>query len=289
MPPSKSSPAYAPSVRAKRLAKSLKEARLRAELTATVAAARLGWSQPKISHIESGRTKPSAEDVALMLNLYGVTSPDRDALITLAREAERRGWWTDYSDVFTGSYVALEDEACAIREWQPQFIPGLLQTQDYARELISIAAHLDLDLDESDVRRRLMARMARQTLLRREPDAPTLHVILDEAILIRPVGGRQIMRDQYLHLAAESRRPNVTVQILPFAAGTHAGLEGMFIVLSFPDELDPDVAYTEGIYGDVYLERPAEIARCNVAFEQLQAAALTTEESVARILAAAEE
>jgi transcriptional regulator with XRE-family HTH domain len=287
MPPAKSSPVYAPSVRAKRLAKSLKEARLRAELTATVAAARLGWSQPKISHIESGRTKPSAEDVALMLNLYGVTSPDSDALITLAREAERRGWWTDYADVFTGSYVALEDEAFAIREWQPQFIPGLLQTQDYAHELISSAAHLDLD--EGEIRRRLMARMARQTLLRREPDAPTLHVILDEAILLRPVGGHQVMRDQYLHLAAESRRLNVTIQILPLAVGTHAGLEGMFIILGFPDNLDPDVAYTEGIYGDVYLERPAEIARCNLAFENLQAAALPPDESVTRILAAAED
>jgi transcriptional regulator with XRE-family HTH domain len=280
MPPAKSSPTYAPSVRARRLARSLKEARLRADLTATQAAIRLGWSQPKISHIESGRTKPGEDDVALMLNVYGVTSPDRDALLTLAREAERRGWWTDYSDVFTGSYVALEDEASTIREWQPQFIPGLLQTQDYAREVITAGWP---ESDNHDIRRRVMARMARQTLLRREPQPPNLHAILDEAVLHRPIGGRDVMREQLQRLITEARRPSVTLQVLPLAAGTHAGLEGLFILLTFPEVADPEVAYTEGIYGDIYLESPTQIARCNVAFERLRKAALNPKQSAAAI------
>ncbi|MFB4318308.1 helix-turn-helix domain-containing protein [Actinomadura sp. 21ATH] len=285
MSPANKAPAYAPSVRARRLARSLKEARLQASLTATQAAARLGWSQPKISHIENGRTKPGAADVEVMLHLYGVTSPQRDALLTLAREAERRGWWTDYTDVFTGSYVALEDEASLIREWQHQLVPGLLQTQDYAREVISAGRP---DIGEDEVRRRVMARMARQTLLRREPNAPELHVVLDEAVLQRPIGGVELMRAQLRHLAEESRRPNVTTQILPRSVGTHAGLEGLFILLRFSGTDDPDVAYTEGIYGDVYLESSSQITRCNVAFEALCRSALTPDESLAMIKAAAE-
>lgn len=286
MSPAKKTPAYAPSVRARRLARSLKEARLQASLSATQAAARLGWSQPKISHIENGRTKPGEPDVAVMLDLYEVAGPQRDALLTLAREADRRGWWTDYTDVFTGSYVALEDEASLIRAWQHQVVPGLLQTQDYAREVIGAGRP---GIGEVEIRRHVMARMARQTLLRREPDAPRLHVVLDEAILHRPIGGEEVMRTQLRHLAEEGRRPNVTVQVLPRSAGTHSGLEGLFVLLNFPDPGDPDVAYAEGIYGDVYMESPAEIARCNVAFERLCREALSPEDSLAVITAAAEE
>jgi transcriptional regulator with XRE-family HTH domain len=286
MPPAKTSPAYAPSVRARRLARGLNEARIEAGITATQAAASLGWSQPKISHIESGRTKPGEGDVRLMLDLYGVTSPGRDSLVVLATEAERRGWWTDYSDVFTGTYVSMEDEAASIREWQPQVIPGLFQTQDYAREVISAGRP---ESDDNDLRRRIMARMARQTLLRREPESPQYHVLLDEAVIRRPIGGDDVMRAQLRHLLAEARRPNVAIQILPFGAGTHPGLEGPFIVLGFPDPLDPDVVYTEGIYGDVYLESPAQIARCSVVFKRLCELAFDQDRSVALIDATSKE
>ncbi|GAA2443695.1 hypothetical protein GCM10010191_70360 [Actinomadura vinacea] len=166
------------------------------------------------------------------------------------------------------------------------FIPGLLQTQDYAREVISAGIPRG---GESEIRRRVMARMARQTLLRREPHPPHLHAIIDEAILQRPIGGWDLMKDQLRHLSRESRRPNISFQVLPFSAGTHAGLEGLFIMLSFPDEADPDVAYTEGVYGDVYLESPAEIDRCSIAFKQLSEAALSPGESVALVDAAAKD
>ena len=277
------SPRYIPSVRARRLARSLREFREQAGLGVTAAAARLGWSQGKVSHIESARNKPNERDVELMLNLYGVGSPDREAILSLAREAEDRGWWTDYIDVLNGPYVALEDAAAEIGNWAPQVIPGLLQTQDYAREIIK-AGELG---EASDIERRLQARMVRQTLLTREDSPPNLHVVLDEAVLGRPIGGSAMMREQLHHLASEAERPNVTIQVLPQSAGTHCGLEGSLIVLRFAEPADPDVAYAEGFFGVVYMESPQQVAHCRLAFERICEAALDPDDSLSLINAAA--
>lgn len=281
MPPAKP-PVYIASVRAKRLARSLREHREQAGITHTKAAAHLGWSQGKVSHIERCRNKPSQDDVARMLELYGVPSPEREALIALAGEAERHGWWTEYVGVFNGPYVALEDEASEICDWAPKVVPGLLQTQDYAREVIS-AGMLNGD---DDIERRLQARMARQTILGR-PNPPRLHVVLDEHVLERPLGGVNVLRDQLYKLRAEVSRPNVTLQVLPKSVGTHPGLDGAFIVLRFAE--DPDVGYVEGFHGAVYLESPPKVANCNVAFERLCRAALDPQESAALIGAAAKQ
>lgn len=276
-------PAYIPSVRARRVARLLREYREQAGLTATSAAASLGWSQGKVSHIESARNKPSQHDIGLMLDLYGITSHDGAALMALAREAERRNWWTDYIGVLNGPYVALEDEATEILNYAPQVIPGLLQTQDYAREIITAGMPGVVE----DVDQRLRARMARQMVLTRDQSPPSLHVILDEAILERPIGGPDVMRDQMYRLGSEARRPNVTIQVLPKAIGTHPGLEGSLIVLRFAEPLDPDVGYSEGFHGGTYLESPQQVARCNVSFERLSELALTPQESAAVIDAAA--
>ncbi|CNF39938.1 Helix-turn-helix [Mycobacterium tuberculosis] len=276
-------PRYIPSVRARRLARSLREFREQAGLGVTAAAARLGWSQGKVSHIESARNKPNERDVELMLNLYGVSSPDREAILNLAREAEDRGWWTDYIDVLNGPYVALEDAAAEIGNWAPQVIPGLLQTQDYAREIIKAG-----ELGEAgDIERRLQARMVRQTLLTREDSPPTLHVVLDEAVLGRPIGGSAMMREQLHRLASEAERPNVTIQVLPQSSGTHCGLEGSLIVLRFAEPADPDVAYAEGFFGVVYMESPQQVAHCRLAFERICEAALDPDDSLSLIDAAA--
>lgn len=283
MPPSKPPP-YIPSVRGRRLARSLREARERAGLSSTSTAAQLGWSQGKVSHIESGRNKPAEHDVELMLDVYGVTTPERDALLELARNAERRGWWTDYLGVLNGPYVALEDAASMICDWSPQLVPGLLQTPEYAREIIKAGLP-----DVEDVERRLRARVQRQMLLTRENDAPHFHAILDESVLHRPVGGAAVMRDQLYKLAADVTRPNVTTQILPWSAGTHAGLEGPLIMLRFAEEADPDVAYVEGFHGAVYLESPQRVAECNLAFQRLRDAALNADESAALIQSAAKQ
>jgi hypothetical protein len=276
-------PRYIPSVRARRHARSLRAFREQAGLGVTAAAARLGWSQGKVSHIESARNKPNERDVELMLNLYGVGSPDREAILSLAREAEDRGWWTDYIDVLNGPYVALEDAAAEIGNWAPQVIPGLLQTQDYAREIIK-AGELG---ETSDIERRLQARMVRQTLLTREDSPPNLHVVLDEAVLGRPIGGSAMMREQLHRLASEAGRPNVTIQVLPQSAGTHCGLEGSLIVLGFAEPADPDVAYAEGFFGVVYMESPQQVAHCRLAFERICEAALDPDDSLSLISAAA--
>lgn len=287
---------YIPSVRARRLARSLKEARDQAGLGVTAAAGRLGWSQGKVSHIESCRNKVSATDVALMLDTYGVTTPEKDALLVLAREANQRNWWTDYVNVFNGPYVALEDAAEEIGDWSPMVIPGLLQTQDYARAIMTGGRpkqradkdgqpipHVDKDLE-----RRLKARVARQTILSRKEDQPHLHVVLDEGVLHRRIGSPQVMRDQLRKLHAESQRPNVTIQVLPLDIGAHVGLEGPCIVLRFAEPDDPDVAYAEGFHGAVYMEAPQKVGDCRLALEWLRENALDPEDSAALINAAVE-
>lgn len=278
-------PTYIPSVRARRLARSLREYREQADLGVGDAARRLGWSQGKVSHIESCRNKPDIIDVELMLDLYGVGTPQREAMVTLAREAQQRGWWTEFPDVFNGPYVALEDAAAEINEWAPLGIPGLLQTPDYAR---AIMTHSSPDApDEGDIERRLRARAARQTILTRKQGAPTLSVVLDELTLYRSTGGTAVMRAQLDRLIMEARRDNITIQVLPRDTATYDGLNGPLIVMRFAELADPDVAYVEGFHGAAYLEGPQQVARCRVAFERLRGAALDPQESAALIAAAA--
>lgn len=273
---------YRPTVRGRRLMRELRRLREEKGLTLQDVADRTGWSRARVSRIETGHTRPQHGDVADLLDLYGVPSPDRDALITLAREGRQRGWWTAYADVFTGSYVALEDEAAEIRTWDAQLIHGLLQTEDYARAVIKAGRMLD---DESLIERRIAARKARQALLDR-PGAPSLHAVFDEAVIRRPIGGPEVMADQLGALARATERPNVTIQVLPYEGGAHAGLDGRFTILSYPDTIDPDIAYVEGTMGDVYLESAQETEQHRVRFDRIIAAALSPEES-ARLLAAA--
>ncbi|GAA4206116.1 helix-turn-helix transcriptional regulator [Streptosporangium oxazolinicum] len=244
------------------------------------AAAQLGWSRSKVSRIETGRTRASTSDVAAICDLYGAGSSDRATLIQLAKEVRKRGWWTAYADVFTGSYVGLEDEASRICEWQVQLVPGLLQTEDYAR--VVIGAGRPEPHDPEDIQRRVMARMARRTLLSR-PDAPELLAVVDEGVIRRPIGGHELMRDQLGALLIAARRPNVTIRVLPYSVGVHAGLEGAFTVLSFAEDVDPDVAYVEGTAGDVYVESTEQVERYKVAFGRIYDAALPPEESLGLI------
>lgn len=272
---------YRPTVRARRLMRELRRLREEKRLTLQDVADRTGWSRARVSRIETGHTRPQHGDVADLLDLYGVPSPQRDALITLAREARQRGWWTAYADVFTGSYVGLEDEAAEIRTWDPQLIHGLLQTQEYARAVIEAGRMLP---DRTQVERRIAARKARQALLDRA-DAPHLHAVFDEAVIRRPIGGPEIMAAQLESLVIATERPNVTIQVLDYKSGAHAGLDGRFTILSYPDPLDPDIAYVEGTMGDVYLESAQETDQHRVRFDRITAAALPPEES-ARLLAA---
>lgn len=274
---------YRPTVRGRRLARELRSLREDRNLTLQEVADRLDWSRATVSRVETGQTRPKVEDVAGLLDLYGVPSPQRDALLTLAREAGQRGWWTAYADVFAGSYAALEDGASLIRCWDPQLIHGLLQTDDYARAVITAGRLLPRP---EDIERRLAARKIRQQVLAR-PGAPEFRMIIDEAVLLRPIGGPKVLAAQLHHLVDTAARPNVTVRVVPFTANEHAGLDGRFTILSFADAADPDIAYVEGTMGDVYLESAEEIAKHRDRFERIEAAALSPEESSLRIREAA--
>jgi transcriptional regulator with XRE-family HTH domain len=267
---------YRPTVRGRRLARELRRLRDEHHLTLQEVADRLGWSRATVSRLETGQTRPRHGDVADLLDLYGVPSPERDALITLARQATQRGWWTAYVDVFTDSYLGLEDESTEIRNWAPQLIHGLLQTDEYARAVITAGRMLP---GPRHVERRIAGRKIRQKLLDR-PDAPHMHAVFDEAVLYRTIGGESVMKAQLLALAESAKRPNVTIQILPYVAGAHPGLDSRFTILSFAHQADPDIAYVEGTMGDVYLESVDETVQHRRRFDQISALALPPADSI---------
>ena len=272
-------------VRQRRLGRTLRSIRETLGLKPDYVAGELRWDRTKVGRIETAKSGARPADVASMLDLYGVTSPERDALLTLAAESGRRGWWTAYSDVFTGSFVELEADASSIREWQTTLIPGLLQIEDYARAVI---AGFRPDGDRAEVERRVQARAIRRTLISRE-GAPRLHVVLDESVLRRQVGGPAVMRRQLSHLWDMAHRPNITVQVMPYVAGAHEGVGGSFIVLRYDDPADPDVPFSEGQFGDIYPESEQETARINLAWDRITCAALSPEQSAEVIAALANE
>jgi transcriptional regulator with XRE-family HTH domain len=278
---------YIPTVRQRRLAQALRELRHDAGMTQDAAAARMGWHSSKLFRLENARSpRVNWLDVRELMDLYGVPGPHREALVQLARDARKMGWWTPYRDVFTGSYVALEDEASVMRLYCPELIPGLLQTEHYARAVIRAVRP---GYDEESVERRVAARLARQqTLLDREA-SPELLCVLNEAVVRRQVGDAHVRSGQLRALADAAERPQLAIQILPFRAGAHAGLEGGFVLIEFPSEQDPDVVYVEGIMGDLYLESVEEVKRYQSAFERIQMIALSLQETLTFISALARE
>ena len=268
-----------PTARARRLRYELRRLREEAGLTHSEVAHRLEWSSSKLSRIETGQSRVNTGDVADLLSVYGVSDEiSREALIQLAREARRRGWWTRYTDVLgSGTYVGLEAEASSIRTFESQFVPGLLQTEDYARAVISGG---QVRPDPEAVERRVAARMARKELFTR-PEPPELWAVLDESVILRPVGGPAVMRDQLRHLIEASTRPNatVTLQILPLSAGAHPGMSGPFVILGFQNPKDPPMVHLETATDGLYLEEPPDIERYTLRFSHLVARALGPNES----------
>jgi transcriptional regulator with XRE-family HTH domain len=276
-------PGTGPTIRARRLGQRLRDLRERAGLGADDAARRLGWSRAKLVRFETATAVPRAGDTGALCDLYGAGSDERALLVQLATDAGKRGWWTAYGDVFTGSYVADEAIASRIRMWEPQLVAGLLQTERYAWAVMEAGRPGDPD----DIQRRVMARMARRTLLTK-PGSPTLTAIMDEAVLHRPVGGADVMQEQLTELLRP--RSNVTVQVVPFSVGAFAGLEGGFTLLDFPDEITfPTEVYHESIAGDLYPESAEQITRISLAFERIQHAALPPGQSAELIRRISEE
>lgn len=267
-------------VRLRRLSRELRTLRATTGMTTEVAAEQLGWSRSKLNRFETGKGAPTPDDVAAICHLYCVEAATAEALVQLTREVARRGWWTAYSDVFTGSYVEFEAAAKTIHHWEPLVVPGLLQTENYAQEIIR-AGHPDRP--DVELARRVDARMQRKTALL-GAQAPILHVLVSENALRYPVGSAGIMTHQLGEILHAMDRPNITVQVLPLKVGAHGGTEGAFSVLSFNDD-DPELGYAECPAGEVYVEDGEQVRRLMLTFERLTDACLSPKESAAFIAA----
>lgn len=237
-------------------------------------------SEWTVRRMEKGDGGLKPMKVKGLLLSYGVTDVrEIDAFLALAKEANTPGWWHNYSDVLPNWFrvvPGLEEAASLIRAFEPQFVPGLLQTEDYARELTAIgfpAAAPD------ETQRRVALRLGRQRLLTR-PDPPHLWVVLDETVLRRPVGGREVMRGQIGRLIEATSLPSVTLQVLPFAVGPHQAMYGMFQIFRFPSPELQDVVYGENMTSAFYLDKTEDVGAYAVAMDRLAAMAASAEDTV---------
>ncbi|WP_030705337.1 helix-turn-helix domain-containing protein [Streptomyces griseus] len=236
-------------------------------------------SESKISRMELGRVSFKARDVEDLLTLYGVADEaERDSLLGLAREANVAGWWHSYGDVLPGwfqTYIGLEGAASLIRIYEVQFVHGLLQTEAYAHAVVSRGMR---GASPAEVDRRVALRLERQKALVSER-APTFHAVLDEAALRRPYGERDVMRAQLRHLIDMSEQPNITLQVMPFSHGGHAGESGSFTMLRFPESDLSDIVYLEQLTSALYLDKPEEVAQYEKAMAGLAQDSPTPEDS----------
>jgi len=251
-------PRGGPTVRRMLAGAQLRRLRTEQGISREQAAEAIRASEWKIHRLENGQVGLKDRDVVDLLRLYGVTDPGEvAALVALAREANEPGWWHRYSDLLPQwfrAYIDLEAAAALIRTYEGQFVPGLLQTEDYMRAVMRGA---QLGDSPEELERRVRLRLTRQRLLAQD-DGPRLWAVVDEAALRRPVGGREVMRAQLERLVETTKLPNVTLQILPFRGGAHAAMVGAFSILRFPFEL-PDVVYLEHLTNAVYLDRRDDV------------------------------
>jgi Domain of unknown function (DUF5753)/Helix-turn-helix domain len=236
-------------------------------------------SRSKISRMETGRVGFKLRDVEDLLTLYGVTGEqERAKVLALARRSRAPEWWTQYNDILPDwfeTYLGLESAAASIRSFEMQFVPGLFQTEDYARAVTRLG-HQAAPAEE--IERRVGLRRKRQELLARA-QPPRIWAVIDEAVLRRPVGGVEVMRAQLSHLAAAARLPNVTLQVVPFERGGHAAASGSFSVLRFEERDLPDVVYIEQLTSAVYLDQRPDIEHYLEVVDQLSGEALTPTET----------
>jgi len=236
-------------------------------------------SGSKISRMELGRVSFKERDVQDLLHLYGVDAEEAQSLVALARQANSPGWWHKYGDVLPdwfGVYVGLEEAASLIRLYEVQFIPGLLQTADYARAVIRLGQP---SATPAEVERRVGLRLARQELLTK-PGGPRLWAIVDEAALRRPIGGKEVMRAQLEQLILATEEPQVTLQVMPFRSGGHAAEAGAFTIMRFPEPDLPDVVYLEQLTSALYLDKRDDVEKYTEVMERLSVESESPERSV---------
>jgi transcriptional regulator with XRE-family HTH domain len=256
----------------------LRRLREAAGITRADAGYAIRGSESKISRLELGRVGFKERDVQDLLTMYGVTdAADRAAVMELVARSNERGWWHRYADLMPTwfqDYVGLEESASRILTHELQFVPGLLQTEEY---VLAVASHGRPDLATDETRRRVALRMQRQKILH-QPGAPKLWAVIDESVLQRPIGGRAAMRRQLDHLLEVTRMPHVTLQIVPHALSGYAA-EGAFSLLRFAEPDLPDVVYIEHLAGALYLDRLDEIELYSRVFDRLTVDAETPDRS----------
>lgn len=266
-----------PTVRRRRLAAELR--RLRGDLTGEFVAEHMGWSASKVSRIENAHTAPRTSELRKLLSLYGVEGPYADELLALAMEAKRKGWWEAYSgalpDAHSG-YIGLEAEATASCHWAPEVVTGLVQTQDYARALITSHARAITPVPPGEIQGRVEARMIRQKILERDPPFE-LNLVFDESVLLRRIAPDKVMQGQLGRLIEVSEMETVTLRILPLD-GPHAIITGGFILLQFGKVHEVgyhDVACLEHLTGAENFEEERLTYQYQLAFERLTELALS--------------
>jgi transcriptional regulator with XRE-family HTH domain len=270
--------------RHRRLMAELNRLRLASGLSRAQVAERIGTTDTTIWRYETGLTMPRPSDVGALLEVYGLSGVARDDLIQLAKDARKRGWWYRHRDTLKpgfDSYIGLESEASAVRTYQSQVVPGLLQTERYAQAIIEATG---LTANTAEIDEKISVRMARQQLITRTENPVRLVSVLDEAVVRRQVGGPEVMAVQLRRLIELGTLPNVEVRIVPFTSGAHAAMDGPFYLLEFPEDDDPDLVYLEQAGSGLIPENPEELRRYTLMFGNLMAIALSPSQSSAFIM-----
>ena len=273
---------HRPTIKRRRLSKILTSARQQCGLSQPEVATRLGsgWSRGKVAYIENGKwLRPNPRDVRELCELYGIGKRETDALCQLAVEARTKGWWRRFDDVFGNDFVGLEADASLIREFEPLYVPGLLQTPAYVAEVTRA-----FPSPPDEMQRRITARLERQQLLdRTEPAPPKLHMVIDEGALLRRFGTVDEHREQIQRITDLARRDHIMVQVLRLADGLHAGMNGAFTLLDFPDEQDLPIVYLESEIDNRLLEEEDEVARYSLVWDKVCDAALDDEATLGHL------
>lgn len=270
---------YSPTVRRRRLSEELRRLRHEARMTLDDVVKATEWSRGKLGNIESGqRQRPQVAEIRTLLDAYKVTdTPTREAVLNLCRQSRERGWWVRYRDVLNPKFVGFEAEASIIYNWELAVVPGLLQVPEYA-ELISRTA---LVRDPKDVQRVVDARIERQRVMFEDPP-DDIWFVFDETALVRLRHHPDVLRAQVGYLLEAAADPRITIQVVPHDR-LHPGTGGPFVIMDFPNTVDPSVVYLETDTDGLYLEEVDEVARYRKLFDHLRLTALLPEDTIARL------
>ncbi|MGQ0773755.1 MAG: helix-turn-helix domain-containing protein [Pseudonocardiales bacterium] len=279
---------HTPTVRLRRLAAELRRIRGAAGMSREVVSAQTGINYATLYRIETAKARPQMRTLTTLLKLYGVAAEQHDYMTILCRDAAEQGWLRPYHselpEEYT-AYISFEAEAASVRNYESLFIPGLLQTEEYARAVLRGGL---LMASQQEIEDRVQARIERQQLLTKD-NPLKLWAIVDEAVLRRLVGGKEVMEAQLRRLVDAVAEPHITLQIIPFSSGAHAGMPGAFVLMDFSDPMDTDLIYIDSMAGDLFLESDADISRYTSIFDNLRAVAPSPDDSAAIVAELANE